>query len=87
MNSHNRSATIYIQNLNEKVPISELKNSLFQLFANLGLDVREVHAKANIKMRGQAFVVCGDEDQAEQGIASLQGHSFYNKALRLSLSK
>jgi hypothetical protein len=50
--------------LNEKVGMAELKDSLFQLFSNIGVDVKEVHAKKNIRMRGQAFVVCGDEDQA-----------------------
>ena len=48
--------------------IPDLKNSLFQLFSSIGVDVREVHAKKNIKMRGQAFIVCEDEDQAEQAI-------------------
>ena len=59
-----KSSTIYVQNLNEKVHLVELKNSLFQLFSNIGVDVLEVHAKKNIKMRGQAFVVCGSEEQA-----------------------
>ena len=52
------SATVYIQNLNEKVKIPELKAALFQLFSGIGADVREVHAKKNIRLRGQAFVVC-----------------------------
>ena len=63
-----RTATIYVQNLNERVKLSDLKNHLFQEFSNIGVDVREVMAKRNIRMRGQAFVVCGDEDQAEQAI-------------------
>ena len=63
-----KSATIYIQNINEKVKIPDLKNQLFQLFSNIGVDVKEVHAKRNIRMRGQAFIVCQDEDQAEQAI-------------------
>lgn len=57
-----KSATIYVQNLNEKVKIPDLKNQLFQLFSNIGVDVKEVHAKRNIRMRGQAFIVCYDED-------------------------
>lgn len=82
-----KTATIYVQNLNEKVRLPLLKNALFELFANVGIDVREVHAKQNIKLRGQAFVVCGDEDMAEQGISNLQAHYFFGKPLRLSFSR
>ena len=60
--SEKANATIYVQNLNEKVRIPDLKNSLFQLFSNIGVDVKEVHAKKKIKLRGQAHIVCGDEE-------------------------
>ena len=45
------NATIYVQNLNERIKPAEIKNALFQLFSNHG-EVHEVHAKANIRMRG-----------------------------------
>lgn len=64
-----------------------MKNSLFELFSNIGVDVREVHAKRNIKLRGQAFIVCGDEDQAEQAIKQLRGTMFFGKPLRLNYAK
>lgn len=51
------------------------------------MDVREVHAKKNIRMRGQAFIVCGDEDQAEAAIKQLRSNIFFGKPLRLSYSK
>ncbi len=38
-------------------------------------------------MRGQAFVVCGDEDQAAFSIKQLQFTLFYGKSLRLSYAK
>lgn len=43
--------TIYVQNLNERVKIPDIKNHLYNLFSNYG-DVVEVHAKKNIRMRG-----------------------------------
>jgi RNA recognition motif-containing protein len=82
-----KNSTIYVQNLNEKVHLVELKNSLFQLFSNIGVDVLEVHAKKNIKMRGQAFVVCGSEEQAEAAIKQLRGNIFYGKHLRLGYAR
>lgn len=48
--------TVYVQNLNEKIKIVDLKNSLFQLFSSYG-EVHEVHAKKNIRQRGQAYIV------------------------------
>lgn len=57
------------------------------MFSDLGVDVREVHAKKNIKMRGQAFVVCGDEEQATQAINQLRNNMFFGKPLRLSYAK
>lgn len=43
--------TIYVQNINERIKIVDLKNSLFQLFSSYG-EVHEVHAKRNIRQRG-----------------------------------
>ena len=80
------NATVYVQNLNERVKIPDLKNSLFQMFSQVG-EVHEVHAKRNIKMRGQAFVVTPDENVAEGMIKELRGRFFFGKPLRLCFAK
>ena len=80
------NATVYVQNLNERIKISDIKNGLFQLFSQHG-EVHEVHAKRNIKQRGQAFVVSPDEAIAETMIKELRGSIFYGKPLRLSFAK
>ena len=80
------SATVYVQNLNERVKIPDLKNSLFQMFSQIG-EVHEVHAKSNIKSRGQAFVVTPDETVADAMIKELRGRMFYGKPLRLTFAK
>ena len=80
------NSTVYVQNLNERVKVTDLKNSLFQLFSQFG-EVHEVHAKKNIKLRGQAFIVAPDEKVAESMIKELRGYMFYGKPLRLSFSK
>ncbi len=72
--------TVYVQNLNERVKIPDLKNALYQLFSNYG-EVVEVHAKRNIKMRGQAFVIFNDEESAESAIKALRGYVFFSKPL------
>ena len=63
-----------------------MKNGLFQLFSQHG-EVHEVHAKRNIKQRGQAYVVSPDESIAETMIKELRGSIFYGKPLRLSYAK
>ena len=81
-----RNPSLYIQNLNERVKIPDLKNALYQLFSHYG-EVVEVHCKKNIRMRGQAFVVFQDEDSAEQAVQALRGYVFFGKALRVNYSK
>ena len=78
--------TIYVQNINEKVKIVDLKNSLFQLFSSYG-EVHEVHAKRNIRQRGQAYVVMNDPSNAEKAIKTLRGYPFFGKPLRLNFAK
>ena len=63
-----------------------MKNSLFQLFSNHG-EVHEVHAKANIRMRGQAHIVMADEETAQTAIKALRGYFFYGKPLRANFAK
>lgn len=46
-----------------------------------------MHAKRNIKLRGQAFVVAQDETIAETMIKELRGYMFFGKPLRLSFAK
>jgi len=56
------------------------------LFSNYG-EIHEVHAKKNIYLRGQAFIVCHDEEIASASIEALRGYIFYGKPLRLNYSK
>ena len=63
---------MYVQNINERIKIADMKDSLFQMFSNVG-EVHEVHAKKNVRMRGQAFVVAADEEAAEAMIKELRG--------------
>ena len=66
--------------------LPDLKNALYQLFSNYG-EVVEVHAKANIRMRGQAFIIYQDEDSAESAIQALRGYVFFGKPMRLNYAK
>lgn len=55
--------TLYISNLNEKVPLEELKDTLFNIFEEYG-EILDIVAKKNIRMRGQAFLIFKDINSA-----------------------
>jgi len=48
--------TLYINNLNEKLPKDELRRALYALFGQFG-PVLDVVALKTVRMRGQAFIV------------------------------
>jgi U2 small nuclear ribonucleoprotein B'' len=81
-----KNPTLYLQNMNERVKLPDLKNALYQLFSNNG-EVVEVHAKTNIRMRGQAFVIYQDEESAEATLKALRGYVFFGKPMRVNFSK
>ena len=57
------NSTLYVNNLNEKVKVNELKIDLFHLFSEFG-DVLEINARKSLKMKGQAFIVFKDVTSA-----------------------
>lgn len=72
--------TIYIRNLNEKLDVFELQDSLTRLCCQFG-EVLKVSAKRNIVMRGQAFIVFRKRNSAENAIKSLNETEFFGKIL------
>ncbi|CAG0918069.1 unnamed protein product [Notodromas monacha] len=78
--------TIYINNLNEKINLEELKRSLYAIFSQFG-PILAIHCRKSLKMRGQAFVVFKDVTSAANGLRSLQGFPFYEKPMRIQFAK
>ncbi|KAL4474152.1 hypothetical protein ABPG72_002877 [Tetrahymena utriculariae] len=78
--------TVYINNLNERISIDDLKQELFKLFSEYG-SILEIKAKKNIRMRGQAFVVFEQIVCAQKAIDALNRKNFYGKALHLNFAK
>ncbi|CEI95026.1 hypothetical protein RMCBS344292_09227 [Rhizopus microsporus] len=72
--------TVYVSNLNEKVKLDVLKNSLRTLFKQFG-EVLDVVAHRNIRMRGQAFIAYPDEECAAKAIKELQHFVLYDKPM------
>lgn len=80
------SHTIYINNLNEKIKKEELKKSLYAIFSQFG-QILDIVALKTLKMRGQAFVIFNDINNASNALRSMQGFPFYEKPMRIQFSK
>ncbi|KAJ3669498.1 hypothetical protein LUZ60_011448 [Juncus effusus] len=78
--------TIYINNLNEKIKIDELKKSLNAVFSQFG-KIIEVLAFKTLKHKGQAWVVFEDVKSASEALKRMQGFPFYDKPMRIQYAK
>jgi len=78
--------TIYVNNLNEKVKMDDLKKSLYAIFSQFG-QILDIKASKTLKRRGQAFVIFKDVNGATNALRSMQGFPFYDKQMRLAYAK
>ena len=74
------NATLYINNLNDKINRDELKLQLYALFTTHGKLIDIVASKGG-KMRGQAFLVFADLAGATAAMRACTGMMFYDKPL------
>jgi len=82
----NVSETLYIQNLNEKIKVDVIKQSLRSLFKTYG-EVLDVVAHSNLRMRGQAFVSFESPEVAKKAMAEVRGFPLYNKPMQISFAR
>ncbi|XP_038906378.1 U1 small nuclear ribonucleoprotein A [Benincasa hispida] len=78
--------TIYINNLNEKIKLEELKKSLNAVFSQFG-KILEVLAFKTLKHKGQAWVVFEEVSSATNALRQMQGFPFYDKPMRIQYAK
>ncbi|EPS69668.1 hypothetical protein M569_05098 [Genlisea aurea] len=81
-----KNQTIYINNLNEKIKLDELKRSLNAVFSQFG-KITEVLAFKTLKHKGQAWVVFEDVSSANSALRQMQGFPFYDKPMRIQYAK
>lgn len=74
------NATLYINNLNDKVNKDELKSQLYALFATYG-KIIDIIASKSERMRGQAFLVFSDLAGATSAMRACEGMVFYDKPM------
>ncbi|GLU16827.1 hypothetical protein SLE2022_332410 [Rubroshorea leprosula] len=78
--------TLYINNLNEKIKIDQLKKSLHAVFSQFG-KILDVLAFKTLKHKGQAWVVFEDVNSAKNALRQMQGFPFYDKEMRIQYAK
>ncbi|XAR61351.1 hypothetical protein NMG60_11035031 [Bertholletia excelsa] len=72
--------TIYINNVDEKIKLEELKKSVHAVFSQFG-KILEVLAFKTLKHKGQAWVVFEDVSSATNALQKMQGFPFYDKPM------
>jgi len=78
--------SIYINNISEKIKIQTLLTELQAIFEQFG-NILEIHAKKNLRMRGQAFIVFEEVESAQKAVNSMQGFPFHDKKMRIAFAK
>ena len=72
--------TLYINNLNDRLPKEQLKEALYVLFSQFGT-ILDVVALKTERMRGQAWVSFLHLQSATNALNKLQGFVFYGKPM------
>jgi len=86
MSSSQPNATLYINNLNDKITKDDLKLQLYALFTTYG-KILEIVASKSPRMRGQAFLVFSDLSGATSAMRACDGMIFYDKPMHIAYAK
>ena len=78
--------TLYVNNINEKIKMDELKKALFHVFSQFGAII-EISAFKDLRRRGQAWVVFETLASATKAFTEMANFSFYGKPLQVSYSR
>ncbi|KAJ5408904.1 hypothetical protein N7509_002787 [Penicillium cosmopolitanum] len=80
------NSTVYIRNLEESIKVDQLKEALEEIFSEFG-NVLEIVAKANLKAKGQAFIVYDSVEAATRAIDEANGFDLFEKPMVLDYAK
>lgn len=80
------NATVYVRNLEERIKLPQLREALEELFSEYGTII-EIVAKANLKAKGQAFIVFDSISSATKAIEEVQGFELFDKPMQLAYAR
>ncbi|WWC96420.1 hypothetical protein V866_003288 [Kwoniella sp. B9012] len=78
--------TLYLQNLNEKVRIPVITETLYSLFKPYR-PLQPVIAHRNVRMRGQAFISFPDVQSANEARKDVSEFPLYGKPIQISFAR
>ncbi|KAI9360811.1 U1 small nuclear ribonucleoprotein A [Zopfochytrium polystomum] len=78
--------TLYIRNLNERISLKIIKNSLDAIFSTFG-EILEIRAKHNIRLRGQAFVTYRELESASNALNKVQGFPLFGLPMDIQYAR
>ena len=81
-----QNETLYVNHLNEKIKTDLLRENLYYLFSQFG-DVLEINIRKSRKMRGQAFIVYKDINDATRAKVSLNNFLFLGSRINIDYAK
>ena len=81
-----QNETLYVNHLNEKIKTDLLRENLYYLFSQFG-DVLEINIRKSKKMRGQAFIVYKDINDATRAKVSLNNFLFLGSRINIDYAK
>ncbi|KAK8237496.1 RNA binding domain protein [Phyllosticta capitalensis] len=80
------SATLYCNNLNDKLLKGDLRRELYMLFSNHSTVIDIITLKTR-KMRGQAHIVFQNAEKAGMAMKALQGYDFHGRKINIAYAK
>ncbi|VWU50118.1 U2 small nuclear ribonucleoprotein B'', putative [Hepatocystis sp. ex Piliocolobus tephrosceles] len=78
--------TLYVNNLEDKININDLKYLLYEFFCPYG-HILDIVLKKSNKLRGQAFVVFNNIASSTLAYKNLKGKLFLNKNININYAK
>jgi RNA recognition motif-containing protein len=78
--------SVYARNLEERIKVDQLIESLRELFSEYGTII-DIVAKTNLKAKGQAFIVFDTVEGAQKAIDEVQGFELFGKEMQLAFAK
>ncbi|PVU85236.1 hypothetical protein BB560_007105 [Smittium megazygosporum] len=78
--------TLYINNLNEKIKIPDLKLALETIFKTYG-KIIEIRANASLYRKGQAYVTFENQEDATKALKEAQGFVLFSKPLMIQYAR
>ena len=81
-----QNETLYVNHLNEKIKTDLLRENLYYLFSQFG-DVLEINMRKSRKMKGQAFIVYKDINDASRAKVSLNNFLFLGTRINVDYAK